>query len=170
MDNNFKSAVLIIVALIVGIIGGYYFGSNQGYTSGYETARGEISTRLVDKGVVQAIPKQLLSISGTIKSIANNQFVLDSQIPYDPTLPDSAQKQMVTRTVLVTPATEITIRSVVQNTAKPKANEPFSPFIVTNTKTNFSSLKVGDQVSVGSVVNILNKTTFEASSIFKNAQ
>lgn len=174
MENNGKIITYIVGALLLGLIGGYYIGSTSGYSSGhlagYEKARGEIKTRLEDQRIVEPTPEDVRIISGNIVSIEDNKFIIESRLPYDPTLPEGEQSRTITKTVLVTPATEITIRTVEANKEQPKAGEPFRPFIVRNSKIDFQSLKVSDPVIVESAENIAGKPTFEAVSVFKNSQ
>ncbi len=109
-------------------------------------------------------------MSGKIRSIGNNQFVLESQLPFDPTLPEGGQIKTVTKTVLITTNTEISIRTVEANNSVPKKGEPFRPFIVKNAKIEFKALEVSDAVVVEAHENIADKTSFEAVSVFKNGQ
>lgn len=170
MENNGTSKVYIIVALLLGVAGGYYLGSLRGYSSGYEVARVEIKTRLEETRVIEPVAKDVRIVSGTILSIGKGQFVLESKLPYDPTTPEGTQQKTVTRTVVVTDSTAINTRTTEANRAVPKAGEQFRPFITTNIKLDFSSLEVSDQVVVESGENISNKTSFKAVSIFKNGQ
>ncbi|MDO8493668.1 MAG: hypothetical protein Q7S19_03960 [bacterium] len=170
MEDNQNSKVYIFAAVVLGLSVGYYFGSVRGYSSGYETARADIKTRLEDKKIIQPTLADIRVISGTIRSIGANQFVMESQLPYDPTLPEGEQVKTVSKTVLITSATLISVRTVEANQATPKAGETFRPFIVKNVKIDVSALKISDAVVVEAGENIADKTSFEAVSVFKNSQ
>jgi hypothetical protein len=174
MENNGKTIIYIVLALILGLGGGYYYGSKvfyeKGHSVGYEQARVEIKTQLENKRIVEPTPTEVRVISGTIQSIGNSQFVIESRLPFDPTLPEGQQSRTVTKTVTITPETEITVRVVEANKEPAKAGVPFRPFIVKNSKIDFSTLKVSDSVVVEASENIANKATFEAVSVFKNSQ
>lgn len=173
MDNN-KLKILVAVALVLGLLGGYMYGSTsgygRGYAVGYEKSRGEIKQRLVDTKLIEPTPQEIKIVSGTVKSLGDNRFVLESRLPYDPTLPRSEQGGTVTRTVIVTADTGITIRTVEVSNQKAKPGEPIRPFVVKNVKADFKSIVVGDQVVVESNENIADKTEFEASLIFLNGK
>ena len=172
MENN-KFKILAVVTLLVGLLGGYFFGSAQGYKAGYiggyEKSRGEIKDKLIENRMIEPTPTEVRTISGTIRSIGENQFVLESRLSYDPTLARDAQKT-ITRTVSVSPDTTITVRVVVESTEKPKPGEPIRPFVIKNETSDFKSLKVDEQVIVEAGENIANETQFVAKEIFKNAQ
>ncbi len=169
MDNN-NSKIYVAAALALFLALGFYAGYVFFYNRGYEQARSDIKTRLQDKRIVEPTPTQVLVVSGKIASIGTNQFILESQLPYDPTLPESEQQKTISKTVLITPATTITVRTVTANNIPPKPGEAFRPFIVSNTKTDLSSLKVGDAVVVQANQDISNLSSFEAASVSKNGQ
>ncbi len=173
MENSENKKIYIIIAMVFGILGGYLYGSkiayNKGYAVGYEKSRVEIKSRLEEKRIVEPTPKEIRIISGKIISIGDNQFVLESQLPFDPTLPEGQQTKTVTKTVLVTPTTEISTRTVESNRTPPKSGETYKPFSVKIVKTDFESLKVSEQVVVEASENIVDKDLFKAVSIFKNS-
>lgn len=174
MENNWKVGSYIIVALLLGFFSGFYFGSivsyERGYSVGEEDTRVEIKTRLEDTRTIEPTPKEMLIISGTIQSIDDNKFVLESRLPFDPTLPAGEQVKTITKTVLVNSSTKISARVVEENREAPKTGEPFKPIIVRNVEIDFKSLKVADAVSVEASEDITNKSSFEAVTVFKNGQ
>lgn len=170
---NIKTTIGLMAGVLFCFGAGYYVGSlhgySSGYSNGYQKSRVEIKQRLVETKLIDPTPLEIRTISGTIKSIGVSQFVLESRLPYDPTLSNNDQRA-IERTVVVTPNTAITIRTIQSATEKPKPGEPIRPFVVRNDKVEFSSLSVGEQVIVGASENIANKMQFEANAIFKNSQ
>lgn len=169
MENQ-NTKFYVAIALLVGLLGGYYYGGKSGYSIGYESARVEIKSRLEERRIIEPVSKEIRIISGVIQSLGDNQFVLESRLPFDPTLTEKEQNRVITKKVLVTPSTEISVRKVEANSERPKAGEPFRPFVVKNLKSKFKSLKVSEAVVVQAAENIADKSSFEASSIFKNEE
>ncbi len=170
MENNGSSKVYILLALVAGLAGGYYYGSTVYYNKGYEQARTEIKTNLENKRIIEPTAKDVRVISGKIISINGNQFVLESQLPFDPTMPEGQQVKTIIKTVIVVSATEISTRTVEANKAIQKAGEAFRPFIVKDIKIKLNDLKIADAVVVEAGENIADKTSFNAVTIFKNGQ
>lgn len=169
MENNGSTKVYVVAALLLGFIGGGYLGFMRGSSTGYEEARVEIKTRLEDNRYVEPVAKDVRVISGTIQAIGDNQLTLESRLPFDPTLPEGEQNRTITRTVLITPKTEITVRVMEENKQPPKPGEPFRPFLFKNVKLDLKELKTSDAVTVEAGENIADKESFEAVSIFKNS-
>lgn len=172
--GNEKLKMFAVLTLVVGLIGGYLYGSssgyNQGYSVGYTKAQGEIKQRLVDTKLIEPAPREVKIISGTIKSLGDSQFVLESRLPFDPTLPTSEQGKTVIRTVKVVASTNITVRTIQVSNQRLKPGEPIRPFVVNTIKSNFKAIKVGSQIIVEAAENIANVTQFEAKTIFLNGQ
>jgi hypothetical protein len=172
MENNSKTIVYVAIALTIGLGAGYYYASTasyqRGYSLGYEKAREEIKSRLEDTRTIEPTPKDIRIISGTIKSIGENQFTIESRLPFDPTMPGGGQSRSVIKTVFITPSTEIVIEIIEANNATPKSGEQFRPFIVKRSKVDLKSLRVSDAVVVEASENIINKTSFDAISVIKN--
>lgn len=170
MENNQKIIIYIVVALVLASGGGYYLGYSMGNSSGDASARAEVKKQLEDKRIIQPTPTEVRVISGVIQSIDDDQFVIEAQTQFDPTQPESKQAGTISKTVMISSATKISVRTMVENRTPPKEGEPFRPFIISNIETDFKSLKVGDAVVVEAGEDISNKASFEAVSIFKNNQ
>ena len=164
MDND-KKKIYAIATFILGLVLGYYYG----LTRGYSKARTEIRSKLEDQKILEPVQKEMRVISGVIRSIGNSQFILESRLPFDPTLSDTEQKKVITKKVLISSNTEISVRTVEANPQQPKSDELFRPFTVKILKTDFKSLKVSEQVVVEAFEDIAFKESFEAKAIFKNS-
>ena len=168
MEND-KTKVYVVITLMAGLVLGYYYGSARSYSLGYDKARLEIKSRLEEKRIIEPVAKEVRIISGVIKSIGDNRFILESHLPFDPTLSEDQQNRLATKTILVTASTKISIRTLETDQEPRKPGGLVQPFVVKNLKTDFKSLRISEVVVVEAEENIANKSSFEASAIFKNS-
>ncbi len=161
METNIQQKVImVIVGLVLGGLGGFYFGKQQG----------SLEINKLNKIVnlfVPPMPDEVFNISGEIKSMSTSSKTIDLEINslQERGLPDTEQKKEIKK-LIISSSTEI-IRidfPVFDSSRKPSSYKP-SEFEPKEVKISLSDLKVGDTLSVTSEENIKNKEAVSVANI-----
>jgi len=182
--NGTKSLwiVVIVVAIIASISVGYAWGAKSSggsilgsgdYATGYAAGMNAAKKKLVDAGLIPPTPASITIISGVVKSVDADRFVINagkvSPNPLDPQGPTD-------RTIMVTADTKITAHipmTIEENTAAMKAfqdslkaGKPIAPPAPYTEKTvTLSDLKIGMNVTVTAAADIRTSAAITATAI-----
>ena len=141
----------LVVALIVGGVGGYYLGVGKGEATQQEKLGG-----LVDL-VFPKPPEMIRSASGIVTAVNGSSLSLEVGDPND-YLPhtDGTPQKKIARTATITPATKILLidSTQIDTQGNPKITE-----------LSATDLKVGDAVTVRTDKNVRTETSFNAQQI-----
>jgi hypothetical protein len=182
MNNklSFPLLVIVIVAssyltslISVSILsGGGFEGAGGSYAIGYATAMNDARNKLAQSGLFPAI-SEIKNISGTVKSIGNNQFVMTvgriSPNPLDPQGPSErtikiTDQTKITKQVPLTSDEQAAAMKIFQDNMK--ANKPTSPPpSYNNEPATLSDIAVGMTVTVTAASDIKLATTIVAMTI-----
>lgn len=178
MANSRVWAAALVAALVVGFLAGYGLGraslgssaAGRTYQDGYEAAKAKLRA----SGLVPMNPTSLQSLSGQIKSVDGNSFVMTStlrsinpleelSVPEERTVTLAASAKIY-RQSAIAPAELQKRMTAFQETLKTgKPSEPPPPYDVS--EITLKDLKVGDSVSVEADHDILTQTSFEAVKV-----
>ena len=156
--TTLKTTIIFIVLIVATVFISRFYFFNQGYTQATNDVRG----KLEQSGIVAPLPKEVLSLFGTIKSIdeKTNTISLDAYPPYDPVSPGSSKTKLVS--VVVSSDTEVIKRGT--NEVDLLSNKT-GALEFKDTPISLGSLRAGDQIYVDSKDNILDKVSIVASKI-----
>jgi len=155
MENKKLLVLWIVVALVVGCVGGYYLGNTIGFSNGKEAANTQLS------GIVGLVfPKpaeEIHSVAGTITAISGATLTLEVNDPEDylPHVDGTSQKTMMRYASLTGSAKIILVDSTKVDA---NGNTP-------TTELQPSDLKVGDNVMVQSNQNIRTESNFDVVQV-----
>lgn len=174
--NKITKIFLVVVLVAVSFLVGTYStdkasiekkGYDVGYSAGYNAAWDK-AAKLVESSTMPIFPMQgeMLSISGTIKTVSLSGNSLTIEASPVSTNPLSEDSKPTVRTVKITPATKIvkmTTKTPEEIQAMMKQNQSLIPF--SEEEITFSQLKEGDRITVTSDKNIKSETKISAVKI-----
>jgi len=145
----------VLLALLVGIALGYYYGNRTGMEEGRLLANEQFSK--IVHSIFPEPPEEIYSISGEVVSITGSAIKMEIISPED-YLPhtDGSPYEKENRYALVTANTEIYFIN------PSEIDENGSPSI---SKVSLSDLVAGDEIYVKSEENIREEERFEATRI-----
>mgnify|MGYP001576434955 CR=1 FL=1 len=149
--NKGVVSILIVIALVGGLAGGYYLGKQ----SSSESAKRDV--RAILDLAFPPPPKEIKSVSGKIKNVQGSVIELEVDDPAD-YLPhaDGSPRKKMTRRVTVGPATKL---SAVDYSKFDKAGNP------TVLNIAVTELRQGDAVTARADVNIRTTQSFTATKV-----
>ena len=158
------------IASVIGTGGGNY---NTGYAAGIASAQ----RKLQDSGLIPKSPTEVMTISGTVKSVSTDRFVinanrisinpLDSQGPTERTIVVNDKTQITAR--ISTPPAELTaaMKLFQDNVKAGKPGNPPMPF--TEKAAKIDDIKISMVVTVTAAENIRDASTINATQIIFQA-
>jgi len=181
------AAVAAVALLIVGYAWGASRGNNAsiiglgggGYDSGYAAGLAAAKKKIQDSGIIPFAPETVMSVSGTVKSVDSDSFVINAN-PISPNPLDTRGPNQ--RTVMVSDKTKITVRISMspdelsaamkkfQDAIKANngtATPPPSPF--TEKTVAITDIKIGMAVTVTAAENIKDAVIIKATAVSFNA-
>ncbi len=155
-----------VLLIIVAATGGYFYGLKSGYIAGQTASQAEIDgLRSKLAAYFPPLPEEIFSLAGIIKDIGKDFIKIEIASLLQSPPPPGSRTQTELRTVkigLQTAITEFTFDTVSVPTP---TGEGVLPPETPEKKISFSSLKVGDQVTVEASENIKSKIEFTATKI-----
>jgi hypothetical protein len=175
------AAVAVVALIIVGyawgsknsLLDGSLLGQDGNYASGYEAAMTAAKKKLTDSGVVPKSPDTITGVTGIVKSVDTDRFVIAANpITMNPLEPQGPS----TRTIIADDKTKFTIRipmTPAEMTAATKAFQasvkagkpavPPAPY--TEKNVGIDAIKIGMVVTVVADKDIKSAETITATAI-----
>jgi len=175
------AAVAAVALLIVGYAWGASRSNNASilslgggsYATGYAAGIAEAKKKLKDSGIVPVSPDQVTSISGTVKSVGTDRFIitanpvsmnpLDAQGPSERTIVVNDQTKITIRVALTPDELNAAMKAFQENIASKKPSVPPPPF--TEKTASLSDIKIGMIVTITAADNIKDAATINATQV-----
>jgi hypothetical protein len=184
---NGKKIIWIAVAVVV-VIGSFLAGMTVGnstpglslvtgggdYATGYNTAMKDARKKLTDSGLVPPSPAVLNTLSGTVKSVDGDRFViavsgrvtqnpLDEQGPAERTVTINDKTKITAQIPMTTDEQTAAMKAFQEAMKSGKQVQPPAPFREEAVKID--ALKLGMIVTVTSATDVKSATTIAATDI-----
>ena len=182
MDNKHPFLLLAVVVVsgsyITGLLASAQFNSNRRvdpnvYANGYAAGANDIAKKITDSGMLPPILSTINTVSGTVKSVNGNGFVmttlplsrnpLDTQGPSERQVLISDQTKIIEKVLLTPAARDAAIIAFQKNTKAGKPTAPVDPY--TDQQATIGDIKTGTTVTVTAADNIKDVATINAMQI-----
>jgi hypothetical protein len=183
--NGIKTMWIAVAVVAAGalLIVGYAWGANRGsasilagggsYDNGFAAGMAAARKKLADSHIVPPSPTTVMNISGTVKSVDTDRFViaanavsmnpLDSQGPAERTIVVDGKTQITVR-IPMTPDEQAAANKLFQDNLKAgKPGVPPNPF--TEKSGTINDIKIGMMVNITSASDIKTADTINATLI-----
>ncbi len=175
------AAVAAVALLIVGYAWGASRSSNASilslgggsYATGYAAGIADAKKKLKESGIVPSSPEQVTTLSGTVKSVDADRFVikanpvsmnpLDAQGPTDRTIVVGSQTKITIRVAMTPEELNAAMKAFQANINSKKLAIPPAPF--TEKTASISDIKIGMVVTVTAADNIKDAATINATAV-----
>jgi len=179
-----KVWVVALVALIIGLAVGYGMGrvtlgpsTGTGVKGTYEDGYNAAKAKLLQSGVFPPTMTEVKSLSGQVKSVGDNSFVLTTNLrspnpleeltaPADRTVTLASDAKVYRQTPLSPDEFQKEMAAFQKSMSSGEPGTPPTPY--KTEEITLKDLKVGDTVTVEADTNILSEASFAATKVTLN--
>jgi hypothetical protein len=177
-----RGAIIVVAAVALSVVSyamgasGIGIGSTN-YNTGYAAGMTAAQRKLQDSGLIPRSPAKVMTISGTVKSVGTDRFVinanrlsinpLDSQGPAESTIVVNDKTQITARIPASSKDFAAAMKVFQDNMKAGKRGTPPAPF--TDKAATLADIKISMMVTVTAAENIKDAATVNATQILFQA-